>query len=126
MILRRRKLAGDAMWGRLLTCGRLVIGLPLPTGNLLATVVVRLRLAAMWGTVENRLCSAGDLVAGSFPKLPAKPRRARVFIAFGGPQGHDDRLLTCGRLAIGLPLSPRKHPRVIGNHTAAAPQKPRY
>jgi len=25
-----------------------------------------------------------------------------VFIAFGGPQGHDDRMASCGRLAIGL------------------------
>ncbi len=26
-----------------------------------------------------------------------------IFITFGGPQGHDDRLSTCGRLVIGLP-----------------------
>ena len=91
------------------TCGGLAIHLPLVPGAPPASIAVRLRLAAMWGAVENPSkvgrtifsSSAGVFVAPAIlspvlcPELPVKPRGARVFIAFGGPEGHDDRLATC-------------------------------
>jgi hypothetical protein len=58
------------------------------------------------GTVENLAlgsCQPRDLPAvGRIHILAGEVCAGEVFIAFGGPQGHDDRLVTCGRLLIGL------------------------
>jgi len=67
---------------------------------------------AWWGTVENvpagprreeRKCNPRN----TLPPLVPMNRRKRlfhmVFTTIGEPQAHDDRLLTCGRLVIGLP-----------------------
>jgi hypothetical protein len=60
---------------------------------------------AMWGTVENLAASSSqtrDVPAGGCIYIATGEVRPReVFITFGGPQGHDDRLTTCGRLSIG-------------------------
>ncbi len=60
----------------------------------------------LWGTVENLAPTSRDLAAGRCINiLSGEVRPGEVFIIFGGPQGHADRLATCGRLAIGLPLA---------------------
>jgi hypothetical protein len=61
----------------------------------------------MWGTVENFSPTCRDLAAGRCINiLSGEVRHGEVFIIFGGPQGHADRLATCGRLSIGLPAAP--------------------
>jgi len=46
----------------------------------------------MWGTVEN-LAQKRDFLAGGCINMPAgEVYPCEVFIAFGGPQGHVDRL----------------------------------
>ncbi len=61
----------------------------------------------VWGTVENLAPTSRDLAAGRCINiLSGEVRPGEVFIIFGGPQGHADRLATCGRLAIGLPEAP--------------------
>jgi hypothetical protein len=51
-ILHHNKQAVEVMWGRLLTCGRLVIGLP-PAVRKIQADGSPLRLAAMWGRLPN-------------------------------------------------------------------------
>jgi hypothetical protein len=48
-MLCRRKQAAEPMWGRLVTCSRLVIGLLLALENTLRQSPPRSRLAAIWG-----------------------------------------------------------------------------
>jgi len=51
--------------------------------------------------------------------LAAAGRIARhlVFITFGGPQGHEDSLVTCGRLSIG-PLPRSRQTAAVTNRRA--------
>jgi hypothetical protein len=71
----------------------------------------KLDAEAMWGTVENLAPTSRDLAARRCINiLSGEVRLGEVFITSGGPQGHADRLATCGRLAIGLPLSPENLP----------------
>jgi len=47
----------------------------------------------MWGTVENLASSSRALAAGRCINiLSGEVCPGEVFIAFGGPQGHDDRM----------------------------------
>jgi len=81
-ILCSRRMDAEAMWGRLATCGRLAIGLPLSPENLFATTVVRLRFAALRGrmascaAVGNRRSSSAGAAgpAGRAPLLLALKR----------------------------------------------------
>jgi len=78
---------------------------------------------AMWGTVENpaKVGRTPWSAAGPLASLP------RVFIAFGGPQGHDDRLVACGGLSIRLPLAPGNPPGLkcfMGQPTPASEASP--
>ncbi len=85
---------------------------------------------AMWGTVENLAPTSRDLAAGRCINiLSGEVCPGEVFIIFGGPQGHADRLATCGRLAIGLPLPAETSPhrrlsfaacRYVGGRRAVA------
>src|ERR1700723_4594661 len=53
-----------------------------------------------WGTVENLAPSSCDVAAGPcINTLSKEVRPGEVFITFGGPQGHDDRMASCGGLA---------------------------
>jgi len=72
-------------------------------------MAVGLRLAAMWGTVENLAPTSRDLAAGRCINiLSGEVCPGVVFITFGGPQGHDDRMASrmasCGALATRLPV----------------------
>src|SRR5271165_1151220 len=77
----------------------------------------------LWGTVENLTWSGLQPATRSLDPAPdrelkfplqgeARSTQDRVFITFGGPQGHDDKLSTCGpivnRLICGVWLSPRR------------------
>jgi hypothetical protein len=58
----------------------------------------------MWGTVEN-LAQNRDLPASGCIHIAAgEVYPSEVFIAFGGPQGHDDRMASCDGLATRLPV----------------------
>ena len=78
----------------------------------------------MWGTVENpeqpienTLGTGTARLGGRFPGASGGPITNRpqvnnlphnpwlVFITFGGPRGHDDRMASFGRLVIGAPLA---------------------
>ena len=52
------------MWGRMASCGRLVIGLLLAVRKDPRLMALRLRLAAMWGRMASRMASCGRLAIG--------------------------------------------------------------
>jgi hypothetical protein len=62
----------------------------------------------MWGTVENLASSSSqtrDVPAGGCIYMLAREVcPGEVFIAFGGSQGHGDRMASCGGLATRLPV----------------------
>jgi hypothetical protein len=93
--------AATILWGRLATCGRLAIGLPVARATL-DERLRRLRLAAMWG----RLATCGRLLIG----LPRPARSPRPTAAGLRPAAMWGRLATCGRLLIGLPRPARNLP----------------
>jgi hypothetical protein len=57
----------------------------------------------LWGTVENLAASSSqtrDEAEDSCINIrKGEVYRDEVFITFGGPQGHDDRMASWGRLA---------------------------
>jgi hypothetical protein len=96
------------MWGRLAGVpsgsGRLAIGLP-AAPTVPEECERRLQLAALWGTVENLASTSRDLAAGRCINIwSGEVCPGEVFITFGGPQGHDDRMASCGGLATRLPV----------------------
>ena len=64
-----------------------------------------------WGTVENLAPSSCDVAAGPcINTLAEEVRPGEAFITFGGPQGHDDRMASCGGLATRLLAVARNPP----------------
>jgi len=98
----RQRLA--AMWGRLPTCRRLVIGAPLARETPSSTAVPACRyagLAAMWG----RLPTCRRLVIGA-PLARETPSSTVVAACrYAGLAAMRGRLPTCRRLVIGAPLA---------------------
>jgi hypothetical protein len=68
----------------------------------------------MWGTVENVASSSSqtrDVPAGGCIYISREGVcPGDVFITFGGPQGHADRLITCA------PVANRRHRRIGETH----------
>jgi peptidyl-prolyl cis-trans isomerase SurA len=113
--------AATILWGRLATCGRLLIGQLSAAGAMPEEGHRGSRLAAGRGTVENLAPSSCDVAAGPcITTVSEEVRPGEVFITFGGPQGHDDRMASCGGLATRLLAVVRSLPRI------AASRKPRW